>query len=153
MIAESKNIYEAYFHGLTKYKQKVAISSILILNQHNIFIFYSNLLLTQGIYCFKSFLFNRSVKGFLLLFAIIAVFVWIYPTSLWIILSIKVEINLKIYFAYKVLSKTSKKRILSKKLYKRVINMISRDKIVRRLKSVVAVEINRGIQTPSFALI
>jgi hypothetical protein len=93
------------------------------------------------------------VKGFLLLFAIIAVFVWIYPTSLWIILSIKVEINLKIYFAYKVLSKTSKKRILSKKLYKRVINMISRDKIVRRLKSVVAVEINRGIQTPSFALI
>jgi hypothetical protein len=31
--------------------------------------------------------------------------------------------------------------------------MISRGKIIRRLKSVVAVEINRGIQIPSFAFI
>jgi hypothetical protein len=91
------------------------------------------------------------VKGFLLLFAIIAILVWIYPTSLWIILSIKIEIKLNIYLVYEVASKTLSQRNLSKKVYKKVINMINRNKKAKRLKSVVAVA--RGIQTPSFALI
>lgn len=96
---------------------------------------------------------KQIVKGFLLLFSIICVFVWIYSNSILITIFIKVEISLEIYFAYKVMSKISKIRRLSKKLCKRVIIMISRGKIVRRLKSVVAVEINRGIQIPSFAFI
>jgi len=91
------------------------------------------------------------VKGFLLFFAIIAVLVWIYPTSLWIILSIKIEINLKVYLVYKIVNRTLSMRDLSKKIYKKVINIIGRNKKAKRLKSVVAVA--RGIQTPSFALI
>jgi len=104
-------------------------------------------------YVFELFLLKQLVKGFLLLFAIIAIFVWIYSNSILITIFIKVDISLKIYFVYKVMSKVSKIRRLSKKSYKRVIIMISRGKIVRRLRSVVAVEINRGIQIPSFALI
>jgi hypothetical protein len=107
-------------------------------------------LLTKVIYGFRLCLSNQSVKGFLLLFAIIAIFVSICPT-LWIELSIKVEISLEVYFAYKIINKMSKKRSLSKKLYKRVINIIDRSKKVRGLKSEVTVV--RGIQTPSFALI
>lgn len=110
-------------------------------------------LLTTIIYTFRLCLFNQSVKGFLLLFAIIAIFVWIYPTPLWIILSIKVEINMKVYLAYRGMNKISKQRNLSKRLYKRVINTINKNKKIRGLKSVVAVEGLRGIQTPSFALI
>jgi hypothetical protein len=110
-------------------------------------------LLTKDFYVFGPFFLKQFVKGFLLLFAIIAIFVWIYSNSILITVFIKVEISLKIYFAYKIMSKVSNIRRLSKKLYKRVIIMISRGKIVRRLKSVVAAEINRGIQIPSFALI
>jgi hypothetical protein len=99
------------------------------------------------------YLFCQGVKGFLLLFVIIAVFVWINLTSIEIILFLKIEVNVKVYFTYKIVNKISKQRNLFKKLCKRVINMINKTREMRRLRSEVAVEGLRGIQTPSFALI